>query len=1081
MTSQHDHRQPPFEPVLPQADLPAQEERILALWQETEAFAKSVGARPAARAFAFYDGPPFATGLPHYGHLLASIVKDVVPRYWTMRGYRVERRFGWDCHGLPVENEAEQLLGLGSRRQILEYGVDRFNEACRGLVLRYTGEWQRFITRVGRWVDWSKQYRTMDVEYMESVWWAFRSLWDQGLIYEGYKTLAYCPRCATPLSNFEVNQGYAETQDPALTVRFRIQEHDRLFALAWTTTPWTLPSNMALAVGTAIPYVRVTMHDGEQLILARSALERTLGKHRERIAAVAEQPLEELLGLTYEPLFPYFAAKRAEGAFRIVPAAFVSTDEGTGIVHTAPGFGEEDYQLGLQAGIPVVCPIDEDCRFTAEVTDYAGQFVRDADRPILRRLRAAGQLLSEGSVRHNYPFCYRCDTALIYRAVSTWFVAVERLKERMLAANEQIRWVPEHIKAGRFGKWLEGARDWAISRNRYWGTPLPLWRNQETGEIVCVGSRAELERLAGCRVEDLHKHVIDPLEIPSPSGRGVLRRVPEVLDCWFESGSMPYAQNHYPFENRDFVAGSLPADFISEGLDQTRGWFYTLTVLAAALFDRPAFRNCIVTGMLLAEDGRKMSKRLKNYPEPTEMLDRYGADALRLYLLNSPALRAEELRLTEEGIQESLRSVIIPLWNAYSFFVTYANTDRWEPASAGPGAAVHRLDRWVLSELQTLLHGINAEMEAYRLFRTVPAMAAFIEKLTNWYIRRSRRRFWKSEDDADKASAYRTLYQVLVTLCRALAPVLPFITEAMYQNLVRRLDAGAPESVHLCDMPQPDEAARDAELEAQMELAMRAVALGRSLRSRHNLKTRQPLQRAFVLPPDAQARGSLQEVAGLIADELNVKELVLVDDESQFSDVTYRPNYRQLGPRFGRRIGEVVARIGALTAAEHAALQRGESLAVGGGQITAADVKVQRTAKDGVVVAIDGNLGVALDVHLNEALVLECVARELVNRIQNMRKDAGLDVAERIRLSIRGEPQVGEAVGRHGDYIAAETLAVDLGTEGALAGALAEQDWKVNGMEVRIALARAGRPAGGGPVGGAGGGGNSESMIDDQG
>jgi len=1046
-----------FAAVPTQADFPGQEEELLAFWEEIDAFGRSVRERSEENSFTFYDGPPFASGLPHYGHLLASIIKDVVPRYWTMRGYRVERRFGWDCHGLPVENEVEQQLKLKSRPDILEYGIGNFNEACRSVVLRYANEWERFITRVGRWVDWSNQYRTMDVEFMESVWWVFKELWDKGLIYEGYKSLAYCPRCATPLSNFEVNQGYKQTQDPSITVRFKVRNEEKLSILAWTTTPWTLSSNMALAIGGDIDYVRVLLKDGEQLILAKARLEEVFKKREDEIERVDAQPVDELLGMRYEPLFDYFANLADEGAFRVLQADFVSTEDGTGIVHIAPGFGEEDYQLGQREGLPTVAPIDEDCRFTAEVPDYQGRFVKEADRDIIRALRASGKLLSESTIEHSYPFCWRCDSPLIYRAIATWYVSVEKVKDKMLAANAQIWWVPEHIKDGRFGLWLEGARDWAISRNRYWGTPLPLWRNEDSGEIICIGSREELEKLSGQKVDDLHKHIIDEIEIDSPTdgGKTKLKRIPEVLDCWFESGSMPYAQNHYPFENKDRVEAHLPADFISEGLDQTRGWFYTLTVLAAALFDKPAFKNCIVSGMLLAEDGRKMSKRLKNYPPPTEMIDRYGADALRLYLLNSPALKAEELRLMEDGIKDSLRSVIIPLWNAYSFFVTYANIDNWTPERGGSVRSEHRLDRWILSELQTLLHDLNAEMEAYRLYRTVPAMVSFVEKLTNWYIRRSRRRFWKSEDDADKAAAYATLYQVLVTFTKALAPVLPFITEAIYQNLVRRGDEKAHASVHLCEMPQAAEDLRDSELEEQMELATRAVVLGRSLRSKHNLKTRQPLRRLFLLPPDERSRRELQEMAALMADELNIKEVVLVEDETEFSEISYRPNFRALGPRFGRRMKEVGQRISQLTNEEMQLLRDGGTIAVADGEIGLDDIDIQRQEKEGVVVAIDNNLGVGLDVQLDDELISECTAREFVNRVQNMRKDAGLDVADRICIGVEGDAELEGAVAQHRAYISAETLALELEVGKLPESIVLEQEWQVNNHAGKIAIARA--------------------------
>ena len=1046
-----------FDPVSSQVDFPKMERELLRLWEDNNTFQRSVSERSEEKLFVFNDGPPFASGLPHYGHLLASIIKDVVPRYWTMRGYRVERRFGWDCHGLPVENDAEHQLGLKSRRDILEFGIGRFNEFCRELVLQYTTEWEQVIKRCGRWVDWDNQYRTMDPEFMESVWWVFKSLWDKGLIYEGTYSLAYCPRCATPLSNFEVNLGgYQDTQDPSLTVRFKVRGEENTSILAWTTTPWTLPSNMGLAVGADIPYVRVTMKDGEQLLLAKPRYDVVFKKHLNDVERLEDLPVADLLEMTYVPLFDYFENLRDEGAFRVVAADFVSTEDGTGVVHIAPGFGEDDHQLGKREGIPTVCPIDEDCAFTEEVPDYQNEFVKDVDKQIIRRLRDSGQLFDVATIQHSYPYCWRCESALIYRAIATWFVSIDPIKQDMIDANQEIWWVPEHIKDGRFGKWIADARDWAISRNRYWGTPLPIWRNEETGETICVGSREELEQLTGRKVDDLHKHFIDDIEIPSPSGKGTLKRIPEVLDCWFESGSMPYAQSHYPFENKEFFEANFPVDFISEGLDQTRGWFYTLTILAAALFKKPAFKNCIVSGMLLAEDGRKMSKRLKNYPEPTEMLNTYGADALRLYLLNSPALKAEEMRMSEHGMKESLRSVILPLWNAYSFFVTYANIDGWTPDRAEDTEPSHRLDRWIISELQTLLHDINTEMEAYRLYKTVPAMVAFVEKLTNWYIRRSRRRFWKSEDDSDKASAYATLYHVLVTFSKALAPVLPFVTEQIYQNLVRSLGADEPQSIHLCEMPQTDESLRDSELEEQMQLATRAVVLGRSLRSKHDLKVRQPLRTLYLLPPDEHSRDELMEMSDLITDELNIKEIVIVEDETDLSEVSYKPNFRALGPRFGKHMKEVSARVQGLTDDDIATLKSGGSIDVADGQIGLADLEVQRKEKDDLIVAIENNLGVGLDVHLDDELIEECTARELVSRIQNMRKDAGFDVADRITVGVQGDAQLEAAAETHRDYVAGETLA-----EAVVVGEIPEdcvfrQESIVNGFQGTLALRKIG-------------------------
>jgi len=594
-------------------DFPTLEHEVLAFWKEADVFRRSVESRPKEREFVFYDGPPFATGLPHYGHLLAGTIKDVIPRYQTMRGFRVERRFGWDCHGLPVEYEVEQALKVGGKRDIEKIGVAVFNEQCRSIVLRYTREWRDIVTRMGRWVDFDHDYKTMDPAYMESIWWVFKRLWDLGLIYEGRKVLPYCPRCATPLSNFETNQGYEEVQDPAITVRFQVKGKPHAWILAWTTTPWTLPSNLALAVGADIPYVWV--RDGqEEYLLARERVSAVFKKERPEV--IREVRGAELAGLRYEPLFDYFKPLAQQGAFRVITADFVSTEEGTGVVHVAPGFGEEDHRAALAAGLPVVCPMDDEGRFTAEVSDYSGQEVKKADPAIIRRLKAEGKLVHQTTIRHAYPHCWRCDTPLLYRGVSTWFVKVESFRDRLIACNRQVHWVPEHLRDGRFGRWLEQARDWAISRNRYWGTPLPIWQSADGQERICVGSIAELERLTGSQVTDLHKHFVDALEIPSPTGRGVLRRVPEVLDCWFESGAMPYAQAHYPFENREAFEAHFPADFIAEGLDQTRGWFYTLLVLSTALFDRPAYRHVVVNGLVLAADGRKMSKRLKNYPDP---------------------------------------------------------------------------------------------------------------------------------------------------------------------------------------------------------------------------------------------------------------------------------------------------------------------------------------------------------------------------------------------------------------------------------------------------------------------------------
>lgn len=1008
-----------------QPDFPAMERAIVEYWKENDTFHKSLENRKDAPEYVFYDGPPFATGMPHYGHLLAGTIKDVVPRYQTMRGKRVPRTFGWDCHGLPVENEMEKELQLKNKKDIEAFGIDNFNEACRGIVLRYTNEWEQVVTRMGRWVDFKGGYRTMDLEYMESIWWVFRRLWDQGLIYEGYKIMPYCPRCSTPLSNFEVNQGYMEVTDPAITVRFKAEGEENTYFLAWTTTPWTLPSNLALAVGPEIDYVKVKDGD-EYYIMARALVSRY---YKETPEIVGEFRGEALKGRRYEPLFPYFAGLKEEGAFRVICAGFVSLEDGVGIVHMAPGFGEDDSIAARANGIPEVCPVDDQCCFTREVADYAGRYVKDCDKEIIQRLKDEHKLIHRSTIHHNYPHCWRDDMPLIYRAVSTWFVKVEEIKERMIRANSRINWVPAHLKEGRFGKWLENARDWAISRNRYWGAPLPVWRNEE-GETVCIGSVAELEGLTGRKVNDLHKHFMDKLEIPSPTGKSPLKRIPEVLDCWFESGSMPYAQHHYPFENKEHFEAHFPADFIAEGLDQTRGWFYTLVVLGAALFDKPAFQNVLVNGLILAEDGQKMSKRKKNYPDPMEVVENYGADALRLFMLGSQVVRAEDLKFSENGIREVLRGVMIPIWNAYSFLVTYANVDDWTPESGAeiPQGLKNPLDRWILSSLTQMVDEVRAEMDAYNLQKAAGRFTRFVDDLTNWYIRRSRRRFWKSQNDADKNDAYRTLHYALLTFCRTAAPFIPFVTEEIYRNL---RTADMPESVHICDFPDADASNRDEALECQMENTMTVVKLGRFLRSQSNIKTRQPLGRAVVVTADPAVRELLNGTADIIAEELNVKEIIFNSDESGLVTYAAKANFKSLGPKLGKQMKEAAAAIQQLNSAEIGAILGGRpySLALSDGgtvELVAADLDVRREEKPGMTVANEGSVTLALDTTLTPALEEEGFARELVSRIQNMRKENGLEVSDRIRITYQIPAARRSALENFRSYIQAETLADEL-------------------------------------------------------
>ena len=1039
-----------FKNISNQVNFPALECEVLEFWKESGIFEKSLKQRKGGPEYVFYDGPPFATGLPHYGHLLAGTIKDVVPRYQTMRGNYVERSFGWDCHGLPVENEMEKVLKLQSKRDIEAYGVDKFNEACRSIVLRYTSEWETVVTRMGRWVDFRRGYRTMDRNFMESVWWVFKALWDKGLVYEGYKILPYCPRCATPLSNFETNQGYKEVVDPAITIRFKLRDEENSYILAWTTTPWTLPSNLALAVGPEVDYVKVK--DGDEFFYLA---ENRLGAYyRETPEIVWRGKGADLAGRRYEPLFNYFAELDAQGAFQVLCGDFVSISDGTGIVHCAPGFGEDDNALCKAAGLPEVCPIDAECRFTDEIPDYAGRAVKETDKEIIQRLKDEGKLVRRDQIRHSYPHCWRDDGPLIYRTISTWFVRAEQLRDRMVKNNQSINWVPAHLRDGRFGKWLENARDWAISRNRFWGTPLPIWRNPE-GEVIVPGSVAELEKLTGRKIEDLHKHFIDKLEIPSPTGKSPLKRVEEVFDCWFESGSMPYARMHYPFENKKQFEEHFPADFIAEGLDQTRGWFYTLVVLASALFDRPPFKNVLVNGLILAENGQKMSKRLKNYPDPMVVVNTYGADALRLFMLGSQVVRAEDLKFSEAGVKEILRGVMIPMWNALSFFTTYANVDGYEPPAGEvqpPAKASNVLDRWILSSASQMVEEIRGELDAYNLQKAANRFSRFIDDLTNWYIRRSRRRFWKSSDDADKREAYRTLHYVLLTFAKTAAPFIPYTTEAIYRTLRTK---EMPESVHLCDYPEPNDC-RDEYLEKQMELTMTAVSSGRFLRTANNLKVRQPLAKAVLASPDAASRKMLEETAWIVAEELNVKSVEFSDDEEALVRRSAKANFKVLGSRLGKNMKEAAAKIQALTGREIGDVLAGKpyKLVLADGteaEITAEDLVVQREEKPGLVAASENGITIALATELTPELEGEGFARELVSKIQNLRKEKGFDVTDRIRVVCSVPEKREAALEANRAYICEETLAVAFETGPAENGAEAD----VNGESCRISVERA--------------------------
>lgn len=1020
-----------FKPVDNKVSFPNLEENVLSFWEEHHTFEKSIEERSDSEGYVFYDGPPFATGLPHYGHLLAGTIKDVIPRYQTMRGHQVQRTFGWDCHGLPIEALAQDALNVSGAPAIKELGIDIFNEKCRSMVSTYVNEWKKTVTRMGRWVDFDHGYKTMDSDFMETIWWVFKQLWDKDRVYRAHRIMPYSWKLSTPLSNFEANRNYQDVQDPAITVRVKIKtlpidlpSDADSYILLWTTTPWTLPENLAVCAGSEIDYVAVKDTDsGDIYILAEERLS-AYYKNEEAYEILKTLKGSELKGGTYEPLFPYFADQ--PNSFVVLNDAFVTTSDGTGIVHLAPAYGEDDYRVCRDADIDLVDPLDESAVFGKQVADFEGLYCKEADKKIIRWLKDEGKLVHQSTIVHSYPFCERTDTPLIYRAIEAWYVKVEDMQQDLLKSNEPVNWMPDYVGEKRFANWLGDAKDWNISRNRFWGSCIPVWINvDDPDDSICVGSVSELEELSGEKVEDLHKHFVDKIIIEK-DGK-TYKRTPEVLDCWFESGSMPYAQHHYPFENKEYVEAHFPADFIAEGLDQTRGWFYTLTVLATALFGKPAFKNVVVNGLVLAEDGKKMSKRLKNYPDPNHIMNDYGADALRLCLLSSPVVRAEDLKFSENGVREAMRSIIIPIWNSYSFLVTYANVDNWQPKgeAAPPTDPSNVLDQWVLSRLQGTVDDIRTSMDEYDLQRSAGRFIGFIEDLTNWYIRRSRRRFWKSSNDTDKNEAYATLHYVLVTFTKIAAPFIPFITEEIYRNL--RTDS-MPESVHLCNYPAVDNKYRNILQEEQMSATMTAVSLGRYLRTQSELRVRQPLKKAVVVSADAQLRESLQETIPVIAEELNVKTVEIREDEEALVELSAKANFKALGPKLGKQMRSAAAAIQELSSAQITAMRKGGQVSINLDNdehidICMDDILVQRTEKGGMTVANEGKITVALETTLDDELINEGWAREVVSRIQNTRKEMDLEVSDRISIICDLPDEAANAIAAHKDYICAETLA----------------------------------------------------------
>lgn len=1032
-----------YKEVKAKADFVEIEKEVLKFWDEDKTFEKSVHNRDGAAEFVFYDGPPFANGTPHYGHIMVSYVKDVVARYQTMNGKKVERRLGWDCHGLPAEMSAEKQLGVSGRKQIEEYGVEKFNDFCRSDVLKYSGIWVEMFKRIGRWVDFSHDYKTMDLPFMESVINNFKQLWEKGLVYEDYRVLPYSWAAETPLSNFEVNQGYQDKTDNAITVMFTLENGMKM--LVWTTTPWTLPSNLMLAVGKDIDYA-VMEEDGQKYVLAQALLGR-YKKQLEHATQVGTMKGADFVGMAYEPMFPYFKHLKEKGAFRVLSGEFVSTEDGTGIVHIAPGFGQDDFEAcrAYDENFPVVCPVDEAGKFTAEVPDYQGKQVFETNEPIMQLLKEKGILVKKEQYTHSYPFCWRTDTPLIYKAMSSWFVKVTDFRDDMVRNNQQITWVPEHIKDGRFGKWLEGARDWSISRNRFWGTPIPVWKsdNPQFPRIDVFGSVAEIKEKTGIEVTNLHKPYIDEVVYPNPddpSGKTMMRRVGDVFDCWFESGSMPYAQVHYPFDNKEWFENHFPADFIVEAMDQTRGWFYTLTVLSTALHNKPAFKNCICTGLLMAEGGQKLSKRLKNYPDPNEVLDSIGSDALRWFLVSSPVLKGGNLAVDQEGkeIAKAARVAQIPMWNAYYFFTLYANAEGYQAKEVSGSSEA--IDNYILSKLKRLGRIVKQGLDTYDVALSCNEIASFMEILNNWYIRRTRDRFWSGDQQA-----FDVLYTVLVNLSKIMAPLMPFLCEYVYKNLT------GGESVHLTDYPQLENIKLDETLVDEMDFLQDLCSAGKFIREEKNLRNRLPLAGLTVVGDNLGfLNGQYQDI---IKDELNVKEVKIDNNLAAYAAKTVYLYTPLLGKALGKDMGPVMA-----------AYKQGRwelnadgTLSIAGQTLTPDLFEVRLDMKDGVAgkAFADNKAVVTLDTNVTDELKREGMARDFVRLVQTLRKDKDFNISDRIELCYAtDDAELGKALDENKAYVAEQVLAVKVssscsgGTKADIEGAEIVFDAKVTDAKV---------------------------------
>jgi isoleucyl-tRNA synthetase len=1053
---------PQFQEVKSSVNYPEMEERILQLWRERDVFQRSMSERAGGPQYVFHEGPPTANGRPGIHHVLARAFKDIFPRYKTMQGYHVLRRGGWDTHGLPVEIEVEKQLGLSGKQQIDAYGVAEFNQRCRASAMEYIKEWERVTERMAFWVDLDTAYVTFHNEYIESLWWILKQFWDKSLLFQGYKVVPYCPRCGTPLSSHELSLGYKEgTVDPSVYVKFKVRGAENEYLLAWTTTPWTLPGNVALAVGADVDYVTVRDVSGDLLTMAAELAPNVLRPGYELLRTLKGR---DLVGIHYEPLYRFMPVE--QDYCYVVAADFVSTEEGTGIVHIAPAFGADDMEVGRKHNLPVIQTIQPDGGFKPEVTPWAGVFVKKADPAIQEELQGRGLLYKSGTYEHTYPFCWRCDSPLLYYAKETWYIRTSQFRDSLVQNNQMINWYPEHIKDGRFGNWLENNVDWALGRDRYWGTPLPIWKSDAPGSSYaeCIGSVAELEQKVGRTLEnpDLHRPYVDDLTWPAPDG-GVMRRVTEVADCWFDSGAMHVAQWHYPFENQALWEDQKQADYICEAIDQTRGWFYTLHATSTLLFDRPAYKNVICLGHILAEDGSKMSKSRGNMVNPWDVFNVHGVDATRWYMYTaSPP--GNSRRFSVNLVSETVRKFLNTLWNTYSFFVTYANLSEWRVEVGGQRSEVgsetaNLLDRWVLSELNRLVRDVTEAMDSYDVLGATRPVADFVDEVSNWYVRLNRRRFWEGD-----ASALATMHTVLVTVSKLLAPTAPFIAEELHQNLVANLDPDAPTSVHLALWPQVDVVLIDEQLSADMALVQKVTSLGHAARQNANLKVRQPLEQVVVRVRAAAEVDALRRLQQFMLDELNVKSMVFVEASSDLVDVTVFPYPKQLGQKYGKGYPKIRQAISALDQFELAArFQAGETVEVvaDGDSYAVApeDVEVRSTPRTGYSVAEGSGYLVAVTTELTTALIQEGYARELVRRIQQLRKDAGLEISDRIVTYVADSDLLHDVLAHFGGYVREETLSVDLvqvhpGQGGVIPSHLPRALFDLDGREVTVAIGK---------------------------